>query len=92
LAAVDFGREQLGQRFLLLNYDALCLDPLPHIRELLLFLCVPSQDASIERLIAIPQVPQSMGRHRSFKLGDFGPDALERVQRLGFEMTSEDNR
>lgn len=84
--AITMGRERLGDRFLLLNFDALCCDPAPHIARLVDFLgCdVPASDR--EKLARLPQMPESVGRYRQHDLSVHDPAMIQAVRDLGFEV------
>ncbi len=82
--AIDFGRRELRERFLLLNIDALCQHPGDEIQRLVNFLELPISDVHLSHLASIPRVPATTGRYRQAKLDVFRPDQLAAVQQLGY--------
>lgn len=82
--AVADGTRLLGDRFLLLDYDALCLRPAVRIPALLGFLGLEPSGAAIDRLVELVEIPPTIGRFRRQDLSQFEPRALEAVQALGF--------
>ncbi|MCU0836442.1 MAG: sulfotransferase [Chromatiaceae bacterium] len=75
----------LGERFLLLNYDRLCADPLAGLRELAGFLGVRLADEELQRLAALAQTPASVGRFKRHGLELFDPEDVAFVRQLGFD-------
>jgi len=82
--AISVARSQLGSRFLLINYDDLCVNPVPTIRALAGFLDLRIDEDDIARMTAIPRVPSSMGRYRNKDLGHFDDKQIDCVRRMGF--------
>jgi hypothetical protein len=75
----------MGERFLLLNYDALCASPEHGLRRLLAFLGVPVDAALLAELVALVRPPTSIGRYREHGIGGFDPDDVAYVAALGFD-------
>jgi hypothetical protein len=84
--AITLGRDLLGDRFLLINFDAFCAHPEDPMRELLDFLQVDVARREMRRLLQLPRVPTSTGRYRQEGLGPFTVDQLEAVRSLGFSV------
>jgi Sulfotransferase family len=83
---IQMGTQLLGDRFYLLNYDCLCLEPVTEITKLLQFLGV---DRAEERAIDLAQQvssSSSMGRYRSRDLSIFSTEQLAKVEDLGFKV------
>jgi Sulfotransferase family len=83
---IQTGTQLLGDRFYLLNYDRLCLEPVTEITKLLQFLGV---DRAEERAIDLAQQvssSSSMGRYRSRDLSVFSTEQLAKVEDLGFRV------
>jgi hypothetical protein len=78
------GRHLLGERFLLLDYDALCTRPKEHIPGLLAFAGLDVRGADVDRLARLAEVPPTMGRYRGQDLSQFDPRALDAVRAFGF--------
>jgi len=75
----------LGERFLLLNYDRLCADPVEGLRDLVGFLGLTPVEERLQRLAALARPPNSLGRYKQFGLACFDPDDVAFVARLGFD-------
>jgi hypothetical protein len=84
--AVDLGKELLGSRFLLLNFDELCRDPRHHIRAFAAFLGADPNTNQLDTLASLVKTPASTGRYRHFDLSRFSEEDIESVRRLGFEV------
>ncbi len=82
--AIAIGRERLGDRFLLINFDAFCAAPEESVSELLAFLDVDVPRRALAKLLALPRVPASTGRYRQKGLDHFTAAQLEAVAELGF--------
>ncbi len=85
-AAIKTARERLGERFLLLNFDALGRDPAPHVTQLLTFLGLDPAAADLDHFTSLPQLPKSVGRYRDHDLSVHDPAMLQAVRDLGFEV------
>lgn len=77
------GRE-LGDRFLLLNYDDFCSDTGPGIRRLGAFAGLAPGDDTVAALAARVRPPSSVGRHRDHGLDVFDPADVDFVASCGF--------
>lgn len=82
--AIEIGRAHLHERFLLLNYDALCDDPAPHVTQLLTFLGLEPAAADLDHLVRLPQRPKSVGRYQDHDLSVHDPASIQAVRDLGF--------
>jgi sulfotransferase family protein len=82
--AIDLGRARLGERFLVVNFDALCADPTSGVEQLVRFLGMEPTPALAKQLVGTPSLPQSTGRWQQMGLGPFTPQQLEQVRALGF--------
>ena len=79
--AIEQGRQQLGDRFYVLDYDQLCLNPAEEIQSLLEFL--GNQTHSVERLAALVEPPKSIGRHENFSWREiFSDEQLFELKRI----------
>ena len=86
--SIKVGREILGERFYLLRFEELCVNPLPTIKSLLHFLQVSLPEAKIRHLATLPKLPSSSGRYEKADLSIFSDDQLERVKTLGYHLNS----
>lgn len=75
----------IGSRFLWLDYDAFCADPVGGIERLAHFLELPATD--LERLAPMVKPQASHGRYRHSDCSMFSPEELEAVRELGFPVT-----
>lgn len=82
--AVQTGQDLLGGRFLLLNFDALCREPEPHLRALLAFLDLDAAAVDVAALARLPKLPASAGRYRQHDLTRHDPALVEAVRGFGF--------
>lgn len=83
--AIDIGEEQLGDRFLLFNYDDLCRSPREGVRILADFLDVGLSREELEDLAALV-APKSTGRWKQHGTEMFTDTQLDAVRNLGFEV------
>ena len=83
--AVRLG-EALGERYLLLNYDALCAEPKAGVVRLAALLGVEVTGDQVAGLAAVVDPPSSVGRWRERGTDRFRPEQLESVAALGFEV------
>jgi hypothetical protein len=81
---IEFGRAQLGERFYLLNFDALCSRPQPEIDNLLAWLDLPAAEEAGESLYGLPQTPPSVGRYKQHDLSIHRAESLAAVREFGF--------
>jgi hypothetical protein len=76
---------EMGDRFLVVNYDRLCREPWSELPELIEF---AGFEASEERLAAAArhiQPQQGIGRFKRFSREDFDPADVAFVQSIGFD-------
>lgn len=78
--AVGWKRE-LGDRFLWLDYDALCRDPLPVLEALAAFLGAPARSA--DGLLPLVESPSSLGRASACPLDAFDAADVAFLRELG---------
>ena len=81
---VEAGRRLLGDRFVQIRYDDLCLEPRTTIERLLSDLGEEIAPAELDRLSELPSPPASLGMHAREDLSDLDPADVERVRELGF--------
>jgi hypothetical protein len=84
--AIAIGKEQFKSRFLLLQFEQLCLQPQQEISKLLDFLGINEiSSAELDKLAALPQLPSSYQRFKSQDLSIFSPKQLADIAALGYE-------
>jgi len=81
---IEAGKE-LGDRFLMLNYDRLCREPEEGLEAFLRFLGARPEPATRDRLLASIHRPESAGRYRRHPPSDVDPDDVAFVRGLGFD-------
>lgn len=82
--AVQVGTQTLGPRFLLLNYDQLCQNPVPAIQEMLNFLNWTIPPGQMTALASLAKVPKTAGRYRQMDLSIFSELDIQAVKKFGF--------
>jgi hypothetical protein len=84
--AMEWG-EKLGKdHFLALNFDEICRDPGPGLKEIIDFLEISPGAESIVKAHHLPSLPASTGRYRDHSLDGFREDDLEYLVKLGFDL------
>lgn len=84
--AIDLGQRLLGNKFLLLNFDRLCLNPSAEIDRLLDFVEIDKASVAINNLVALPRMPKSFGRYKGSDMSVFSNNEIEAVREMGFEV------
>ena len=82
--AMTLGKQLLGDRFLIINFDELCLAPPREIEKTINFLEISDKDVDMVKLYRMCTTPSSLGRYKEHDLGIFDKDAIQRVRELGF--------
>ena len=85
---LKFG-ESMGTKFLLLNYDQLCIDPANEIAKMLEFLDMDVSEEQRNDLLQTVNPPQSIGRFKQYGLEIFDPEDVKFVSKLGFDTNIE---
>jgi hypothetical protein len=75
----------MGERFLLLNFDRFCEDPEPGMKSLMDFLEFEVTGATFGRLLDLVNRPATMGRYRTRTRLSAAPGDLATLRDLGFE-------
>lgn len=83
---IKLGGSILGERFYLLKFEELCVNPLDAIKSLLRFLQITLPEAKIQHLATLPKLPSSSGRYEKADLSIFSDDQLERVKNIGYQL------
>lgn len=78
--------ETLGQKFLKVNFDLLCLRPRKQMEEIASFLALDLDEKALNRLCSLPRPPDTLGRYRKVDLGCFDEQDIEEVENMGFEV------
>lgn len=85
-AAISRGKRLLGDNFLLMNFDELCLYSKRELKEFTQFLGIDNTTLDMKRLSSLIEIPPSMGRHKSHDLSIFDETEVEAVRKLGFRV------
>jgi hypothetical protein len=80
---LERGMRLLGDRFLVINFDQLCLEPRKQVETLVEFLELKPDPAKLDRLCGLCKAPRSIGRYLKYDT-KFRPGAIGAVRRLGF--------
>ena len=81
---ITFCRKFFKGRFLLLNFDQLCLNPEREISLLMAFLGLDIKHVDMDKLKSLPKIPKSTGRYKKHDLTCFNKDEIDAVRSLGF--------
>jgi hypothetical protein len=77
--------QQMGQRFLLLHYDAFCGKPAESTGRLLEFAGIELSPAHLAALAELVRLPGSVGRYKNHDSRIFDPEDVAFVRQLGFD-------
>lgn len=84
--AIELGRGLFDQKFLLINFNNLCINPQKEINTLMEFLNIEKSNANIHQLISLIHAPKSLKRYKNYNLNIFTKSDLDLVKELGFEI------
>jgi hypothetical protein len=87
---MKIGQKLGDHKFLVVNFDHLCISPESEIQKILSFLNVEPGVDDLETLIRIPKIPKSLGRYREYDISQFDPADLIELENLGFSVTAND--
>lgn len=88
---LEIGKRLGDQKFLLVNFDRLCLSPKSEIQRIVSFLNVRPSAEDLELIFDIPKRPKSRGRYRDHHLGQFDPSDLHDLAEFGFSLGTSDD-
>ena len=81
--------ERLGHRkFLVVNFDRLCMNPESEIQKIIAFLNIRPAAKDLDLAHQIPQPPKSMGRYKKYRIGQFDPADLDELTRWGYSINA----
>ena len=83
---ISFCKQYLEGKYLLINYDNLCLNPGKEIERLIFILGVKNIKIDIEKLCSLIKKPVSIGRYKKYDLSIFEKKQIDVVKELGFEI------
>lgn len=84
LRAIAIGEEMGDEKFLLVNFDNLCVSPESEVKRILSFLQIETSGAEFSSLCMLPKKPKSCGRYKQKDLSIFNPEDIMTVLKLGF--------
>jgi len=83
---LNIGKQIGNDRFLVINFDELCLAPELEILRLLTFLDIEVDESIYEETLRLPKTPNSVGRYRSQDIGQFDENDLSLLSKFGFSV------
>jgi len=83
---ITLSQKMESNRFLLANFDELCLNPRNEIIKIIHFLGLNINQVNIDKLECLPSVPKSSGRYQKQDLTLFDKDEIEAVRKFGFKV------
>jgi len=81
---ISFGNQPGTRKFLLVNFDKLCEDPFPGVKEIANFLQVSIPDELLVKASKLPIMPESSGRYKNHPRDLFNEDDLLFLKEMGF--------
>jgi hypothetical protein len=87
---MEIGEKLGGRKFLVVNFDRLCLSPKSEIQKIVSFLNIEPGAENLAALCRIPQRPESLGRYRAHHTSQFDPADLNELENLGFSTAAAD--
>lgn len=82
---ISTGNQIGSEKFLTVNFDELCQDPLPGVRKIADFLGVSQKDELMLEAARLPVMPKSAGRYKEHPGKIFDPKDLSFLQGMGFK-------
>ncbi len=86
MRAINMGRELPGNRFLLVNFDNLCLFPERETGKIIEFLKIDISNKKRSEINSLPRLPKSSGRYKLHSLNMFSNEDFISVRNFGFEI------
>ncbi len=84
--AANLANEKLKDRFLVVKYEDICLQPQQTIQKLLEFASVPPEKVDIEKFSAMIKASPNIGRYKAQDLSIFSAEEIQAVKDLGYEV------
>lgn len=81
---IKVGEIMGSDRFLLINYNQLCMEPGIFIKRIAEFLGIIPDEPLFGKLVSIPGQPHTMGRYKDHDLTWLTPDKRKMIEDLGF--------
>jgi hypothetical protein len=80
----EFGQKLGNQKFLVVNFEKLCMSPEPEIKKIVSFLNICPSIDDLNKAYSIPKRPKSLGRYQNFELGQFDGTDLDELKTFGY--------
>jgi len=87
---LEIGKRLGRDKFLMVNFDELCMSPESEIKSIVSFLNLNSETIDYNRIYKIPHMPKSIGRYRNHDLSQFDDNCIDAVRSLGFTVNVND--
>ena len=84
--AIALGMKMGNDKFLLLNFDNLCLSPRTEVDKMLSFLKIDPATIDVNHLCGLVKPPKGIGRYREHDLSIFSSEDISAVKTLGFAL------
>lgn len=85
--AIRNGQECLGDRFMLLSFEAVCQDPETYVAKLLKFINEPVMDETVSALASLIKQPSSVNRYKDHDYKHlFTNEQIDTVRQYGYEI------
>jgi len=85
---LEFGERLGNERFLVVNFEKLCLSPKSEIQRIISFLNIKPNADKLKFAVNIPKKPSSLGRYRAHDTGQFESADLADLKTLGYSLTN----
>ena len=84
--AIKIGENLGSDKFLLINFDKLCITPKLEIKRIQSFLNSNPDSKCLEQVFNLPKKPKSLGRYRNENLRQFDSTDLDTVKSFGYSL------
>ena len=84
LKTIEECNKLLKDRFLIIKFEDLCINPVEQIRRLILFLNIDCSEDKLLKLANIVKQPKTIGRHKLKDLGVFSQEELMILNKFGY--------
>jgi hypothetical protein len=82
--AISLGNQLGSGKFLLVNFDELCIRPLEGVKQIADFLQINPSAELLSAASKLPVIPRTTGRYKDYNLDKFDPEDLSFLKELGF--------
>ena len=78
--------QALGKNFLLINFEAFCINPVEGVKKLFDFIEMEPDEALMNKFISLPKLPETTGRYKKEDISIFKTEQLNAVIELGYNI------